>query len=794
MKKLFIVFFLLTFSSFLFPQTGWVEVTSGTTAELQGIDWVSATVVWVSAADGSVIRSIDGGTTWTAAGNVGGGAGAYGIAAIDAQTAVVCFGPNSGPGKIWRTTNGGTNWTEVYSNASAWFNFVDNINSTTLWAQSDPVAGNWLILKSTDAGATWNPITPNVPMATGAGAFLSFYRIGSKLWFGSSSSNKIFYSNNGIDGPWLFSNATVNNVGSVAFNGIDGNGLASFWSNTTQINKTTDGGQTWVTQPITGTGAFSGIDYIVGTNNAWAATGTGIWRTTDNGATWTQDVTTAAAMNWVKFYNDANVGLAVGLNGKIYKSTMTALIPTTLTHNTGNLAVTLFNNGYIGHDFSGAVGGGVVVGTNPDAMYTAGMVIGDPVTGVNGIVGSFTDGTNPIIQDNVKQYGMFGFSSNATWNQIASAGYKDDLATVPFGLMVHQESFSATNDKFVIIRYKIQNNTLTPKNNLNVGVFADWDVGLTNYAKNRGGVDVDRKMVYQYLNTAPINDPNYYGIVALNGIAGGKVAGVFDWTAANLRTVLFPFFSTIDATPITVDADYRSYIGSGPFSIPVGQELLVGFAIVHGSSLADLQQNAVLAYQKGVQLVPVELTSFTASVISDKVNLKWATATEVNNHGFEIERRIVGESDWATIGFKAGSGTSTSETQYTFTDDLSLISAKQIAYRLKQIDFDGTYSYSDEVMVEYNATPTDYSITQNYPNPFNPTTTIKFQLPADKFVSLKVFNSLGEEVQTLVNGLIKTGSHEVEFNGEGLSSGVYLYVLRVGDDEFVKTMKMILMK
>ncbi|HOJ19186.1 MAG TPA: T9SS type A sorting domain-containing protein [Ignavibacteriaceae bacterium] len=793
MKKIFVLFFLLTFASFLFPQTGWTEVTSGTTAELQGIDWASATVVWVSAGDGSVYRSTDGGTTWTPAGTTGGGAGAYGIAALDAQTAVVCFGPNSGAGKIWRTTNGGTNWVEVYSNASAWFNFVDNVNSTTLWAQSDPVGGSFLILKSIDGGATWNPISSTVPMATGAGAFLSFYRIGNKLWFGTSTSNKIFYSNNGIDGPWTYSTATVNNIGTVAFNGIDGNGLAAFWNNSTTINRTSDGGQTWAAQ-TTAIGAPSGFDYIVGTNSAWAATANGIWRTTDNGATWTQDVTLSTGLNWVKFYNDANVGLAVGPGGKIYKSTMSAIIPNTLTHTTGNISATFFNTGYIGHDFSGAVGGGVVAGTYPDAMYTAGIMIGDPVTGVNGMVGSFTSSNLPVIQDNVKEYGMYGFTSNATWNQIASAGYKDNLATAPFGLMVHQESFSAANDKFVIVRYRIVNNTLTAKNNLRVGLFADWDVGLTNYAKNRGGVDPSTNMVYQYLNTAPINDPNYYGLVALNGMTGGKVAADFAWTTTSLRTDLFNFLTTVDTNPITADADYRSYIGAGPFNIPVGGEQLVGFAIVYGSSLQDLQANALLAYQKGSSLVPVELTSFAASVNGNIVDLKWTTATEINNQGFEIERRIVDiNSPWVTVGFKSGAGSTTSETNYSFSEDISLLGATKFAYRLKQIDYNGQFKYSDEVMVDYTA-PVSYSLTQNYPNPFNPSTTIKYQLPSDKFVSLKVFNSLGEEVQTLVNGLVKAGSHQVEFNANGLSSGIYLYVLRVGEDEYVKTMKMILMK
>jgi len=795
MKKLLTFFFLFVFTSFLSSQTGWTEVTSGTTLELQGIDWANASVVWVTATDGSVFKSTNAGTSWTAAGSCGGGAGAYSIAAIDAQTAVVSFGPNSGDGKIYRTTNGGTNWTQVFTQAGAWFNFVDNINSNELWSQSDPISGNFLIVRSTNGGANWFPITTPVPMAAGAGAYNSFYRIGTKLWFGTSSSPKIFYSHNGPEGPWVSSNASANNVGTIAFNGVEGNGLAAFWSNSTTINRTTDGGHSWTTQ-TTAIGTPNFFDYVVGTNNAWAATSTGIWKTTDNGATWIQDVPSTTAINAVKFFNDASVGIAVGVGGKIYKSTMQPLISQFLTHNTGNLKACVFNNGYIGHSYDGSTGGGVIVGTNPDAMYTAGVIIGDPTNGVNGMVGSFTSasGQPPIIQDMVNQYGLFGFSSNTQYNQVTSGGYKDDLAVAPYGLMVHQESFSNTNDKFVFLRYKIQNNTLTPKNNIKVGIFADWDVGATNYAKNRGGVDIARNLVYQYLNTAPINDPNYYGIVALNGLTGGRLSSEFPGSNETLRGEIFNYIATINDSAVTADGDYRSYIGSGPFNIAVGQEILVGFAIVYGSSLADLQANALLAYQKGNSLVPVELTSFTASVIGTSVNLNWITATETNNHRFEIERKVVEEnSQWVTIGFRQGAGTTAQETQYSFVDNLEGINAKQIAYRIKQYDYDGKYAYSKEILVD-NTVPSVYNMAQNYPNPFNPTTSIKYQIPTDNFVSLKVYNTLGEEVATLVNSFVKAGSYEVNFDASNLSSGIYLYTIKVGNNEFVKTNKMVLMK
>lgn len=197
--------------------------------------------------------------------------------------------------------------------------------------------------------------------------------------------------------------------------------------------------------------------------------------------------------------------------------------------------------------------------------------------------------------------------------------------------------------------------------------------------------------------------------------------------------------------------------------------------------------------------VPVELTSFTANALSGKVNLNWKTATETNNRGFEIERQVVNndqKSEWTTIGFKEGQGTTTEPQDYSYSDDISNLTANSISYRLKQVDFDGKATYSKVVNVD-NIIPAEYALYQNYPNPFNPSTVIKYQLPADNFVSLKVYNSLGQEVSTLVNGTIQAGIHQVTFNANKLSSGVYYYILRIGDinnNSFVKTGKMMLMK
>jgi hypothetical protein len=189
-------------------------------------------------------------------------------------------------------------------------------------------------------------------------------------------------------------------------------------------------------------------------------------------------------------------------------------------------------------------------------------------------------------------------------------------------------------------------------------------------------------------------------------------------------------------------------------------------------------------------IVPVELTSFTASVGNGEVLLSWVTATETNNLGFEVER-AADNAAWTRIAFVDGNGTTTKSHSYSFTDDVSSINAKSFSYRLKQIDFNGEYEYSDVVQLD-NLAPTDYVLEQNYPNPFNPSTTIKFGLPEKSDVVITVYNSLGAEVATLVNEVREAGSYEIQFNADNFSSGIYYYKIVAGS--FVETKKMILLK
>ena len=190
--------------------------------------------------------------------------------------------------------------------------------------------------------------------------------------------------------------------------------------------------------------------------------------------------------------------------------------------------------------------------------------------------------------------------------------------------------------------------------------------------------------------------------------------------------------------------------------------------------------------------VPVELTSFTATANTDEVTLNWSTATETNNQGFEILRLVQNDSEWQTIGFVPGFGTTTEPKLYSYTD--SEVSTGKYTYRLKQIDFDGSYEYSPEVEVEVSV-PLEFSLDQNYPNPFNPKTVISYQLPLGSNVTLKVYDLLGDEVATLIDEFKLAGRYEVDFYSSGirqLASGIYFYQLKAG--EYISTKKMLLIK
>ncbi|MEO8230710.1 MAG: T9SS type A sorting domain-containing protein [Ignavibacteriota bacterium] len=193
-------------------------------------------------------------------------------------------------------------------------------------------------------------------------------------------------------------------------------------------------------------------------------------------------------------------------------------------------------------------------------------------------------------------------------------------------------------------------------------------------------------------------------------------------------------------------------------------------------------------YRTEGRTIPVELVSFSATAKNNNVLLSWVTASELNNQGFEIEKSF-NNTNWFIIGFVNGSGTTTNINHYSFFDN-EIISDVQY-YRLKQIDYDGTYEYSNTIEVEIS-TPTRFSLEQNYPNPFNPTTQIKYSIKDAGLVQLKVYDILGKEVANLVKENKEAGFYATKFDASNLPSGVYIY--QITTTGFMQARKMILTK
>jgi hypothetical protein len=193
--------------------------------------------------------------------------------------------------------------------------------------------------------------------------------------------------------------------------------------------------------------------------------------------------------------------------------------------------------------------------------------------------------------------------------------------------------------------------------------------------------------------------------------------------------------------------------------------------------------------------LPVSLSSFTASVEKNNAKLNWVTEWELNNSGFELERKESTESSsWGKIAFITGGGTTQGQKFYSYED--KKLKSANYSYRLKQVDYNGNYEYyylAESVVIK---APNDYKLSQNYPNPSNPKCKIDYEIPFDGKVSIKVYDILGKEVYELVNENKPADFYTVEFDGSNLSSGMYFYrIIAEGDGKhFTKTLKMVLVK
>lgn len=282
---------------------------------------------------------------------------------------------------------------------------------------------------------------------------------------------------------------------------------------------------------------------------------------------------------------------------------------------------------------------------------------------------------------------------------------------------------------------------------------------------------------------------------ALNGAVGGQVNSLavhnsilYAGTQSNVRKYKAGEWSSM---AFSLGAVRALAVNASDAAMYVGGE----FQNVTPTEFAEaIELNKIAKFTDTDDPLPVELTSFSAKRVSGGVELRWTTATEVNNYGFEIERAsATGSRNWEKIDFVPGNGNSNSPKQYIYKDNIG--GDQSYIYRLKQIDTDGSFVYSGELHVN-SGTPASFELKQNFPNPFNPATMISYSLPAAGMVQLKIYSTTGEEVSALVNELQEAGSYQISFNGSGLASGTYLYRITVSSTAgiYTQSRKMILLK
>ncbi len=303
-----------------------------------------------------------------------------------------------------------------------------------------------------------------------------------------------------------------------------------------------------------------------------------------------------------------------------------------------------------------------------------------------------------------------------------------------------------------------------------------------------------------YLRLASTSDYNLY----YSGASPSGTQGV-SWDFTTLRQSLADHQSAVATGGLGGPRDVNAKSAAVTFVNSLSNLKLAGGSIGDGTNLTasvisspynlDFEgdtRHASFPYKGADEntstALPVELTSFTAVANGKNVELKWTTATEQNNHGFDVERMSNGA--WSKIGFVQGAGNSNAPKAYSYSD--AGLSNGTVLYRLKQIDRDGKFTYNNAIEVVVNATVSRYELSQNFPNPFNPTTTIRFALPTAEQASVKVYDMTGREVAELFNQVAAAGQvYNVQFTGTGLASGIYLYVLQTQSYREVRKMSLL---
>lgn len=709
---------------------------------------VSQELGLIATSAGNVFKSTDNGNTWIKKTSPV-GTGLFDISFINSLTAII-VGNN---GTILKTTDAGETWVVKTSNTTELLKSVSFNNNLVGIA----CGNNGTVLKSTDAGETWNAVS------TSTTNHLTSVSLINETGYICGASGSLLKSTD-IGNTWNQCILPIALVGTNMNELFFLNEQHGFITANSKIFETLDGASSFLQSGTTNitpkniTFYDENFGYTFGGDGSvYKFIGNYVW------SNWVgTKVSTSSALKNI-FFPSFQIGYAVGMDGTIVKTTNSGT--TWEVKSTGGASIlegVYFTNNQIGY-VCGSLGLIAKTTNGGDNWFT---VYNGTNEGFQSI--KFLDNNIGIA---VANNGLILRTSDAgtTWNAITSGttAYLKEISIYNSIMYVTGEQGKTLKSTDLGLTWTTLNSTwdsyeaicVTSENTIYLG---------GSYGRiKKSSLDSLNNLVW----TTQLSNSNYWirSIVftdSLNGYAifddmnnaGGYIAKTTDagnnWNITkfdNLRSGFGMFFTDSRTGFISSDNGYifKTYFGG----------------------------------------TPVELTDFSSNIINSCVELSWTTATETNNNGFNIERSTNKNSDWQTIGFVSGNGTSTEIHNYKFSDNLTIEGTYY--YRLKQIDHDGSFTYSEVIEVSLGSV-NSFELSQNYPNPFNPTTTIKYSIAEKSNVTLKVFDILGREITTLVNSELSAGNYNIQFDASSLASGVYIYSIKAGN--FSSSKKMLLVR
>lgn len=726
--------------------------------EFKSADFVDNLTGYICGTSGLLMKTTDGGNTFFYL-NPGTDLALNDVDFIDADTGYVA----GATGTLIKTTDGGVTWTPITTGITTAINAVSAPVAEKVFIGS---ASTSSLRRSTDYGVTWDVITP-------AGVTQTIWDINfldaNTGWFCYQYLGGVYRTTDGGD-SWTLSNTNtlvVNN----SINFRDANVGFVTNNNNGNVYKTTNGGSTWSeisigSEPQYGS-AVSGNDvFSVGRSGTTS-------KSVDTGDSFTllTDAVTFTQIRHIHFFDNLN-GLA-SAGSSTTADSLGFLMKTT----DGGLswADIGYNFKHLVYSFTTPSTNVWFVGRGRNAIFKttdAGATFVEQTQPVTSLTAHFYD--IDFIDENVG----YAFSGGGEIIKTTNGGTDWVTANTPFGTTTIYAGHVFSADKVIAVGGSAKAFMTTdgganwsavpvgiPGNfftveffNDNIGVIAGYNSPNPVASKTTDGgatwtpLSFPAEFDGNSLWAVGFKDANVFWLAGINGTIHYTMDGGDTWTQGKI---------------ITGNAFYcYSVVGNDIWLSGGNGTILKGFSD---------------------PTIPVELASFTALVSGKNVQLIWRTATELNNRGFEVERKFEGEN-WINIGFVPGKGTITEPSVYTFAD-LS-VEKPRVSYRLKQVDFNGTFEYSKVIELDLGV-PNKFELAQNYPNPFNPATSIKYSLASKSYVELKIYDILGKEVASLVNEIQDAGNYEVNFNAGSLSSGVYFYELSAGSFNAKKKMMLI---